>query len=225
MTMNLASLSYGLQWLMQVSVLVPLLVCWRNWPALAAPLRRLAWYFPLSIASVVVARGLAYAWALGYQMNNYPPIILFNTGKIVVLGWALRQALRDQGARRIAGTILALGLATIAVGLLGLPLIAMTTVARLAQCVVLAVVALAYLEQLSRSPDEALNEDPYFWLSTGQLVYSATTVVAISLMELENNKLFSDFTFLFISVAGLFQNFTLTKTYLAGRLPKEAKVL
>lgn len=210
---------------MQASVFVPLLVYWRNWPTLPAPLRWLGWYFPLSLTAVVLARGLTRAVSLGYLTNNYLPIIAFNVGKTVLLGLVLRQALRGAAARRAAGAVLALGLAVVAGSAGGLPLMQVTTVARLTQCVVLALVALAYLEQLSRRPEQALTPDPYFWVSVGQLAYSATTAVAISLNEAEGSMDTMIFAMVFVAVAGLVQNFTLTKAYLVGRRPAGATPL
>ena len=222
MAIILSSPTSGLMLLMQVSVLIPLLVCWRRWPALPVPLRWLGWYFPLSIAGTAAGRGLAYAYRLGYHVTNHPPITAFNVGKTLLLGLVLRQVLRDQGARRITEALLGLGLAVVGAGFVWLPSMQEVTLARLAQCVVLAVVALAYLEQLSRHPDEALADDPYFWLSMGQLAYSAATTVAIGLSEADESPAVMEIYILLIAAAGLFQNFTLTKAYLAGRRPAGA---
>lgn len=195
-------------WAMQLSIFMPLAKAWRNRAGLPRPLRLLGWYFPLSIVSVVIGRILA-----AHHLPNSYPIIVFNVGKILLFGLLLRQVLSDRWAQGLSDALLLLGLAAVGAAVVWLPLDTALSVARLTQCVVLTVIALAYVEQASRLYTGRLGTDPYFWLCVGQLGYAAATVAVFGAGNALYYAGFRSVVSTMMALAGLYQNYTLWQVY------------
>ena len=195
-------------WAMQLSVFMPLAKAWRNRVGLPRPLRLLGWYFPLSIVTVVTARMLA-----AHHLPNLYALIAFNASKTLLFGLVLRQVLPDRWAQGLSDTLLLLGLAAIGAAVVWLPMSTAISVARLVQCVVLTVIALAYVEQASRLPTGRLGTNPYFWLCVGELGYAAATVAVFGAgdsLYYAGLRIVVDMT---MALAGLYQNYTLWQVY------------
>lgn len=202
------TLAEALMWAMQLSIFLPLAKFWRNRTGLPRPLRLLGWYFPLSVVTVAVARVLT-----AHQMTNLLPLTAFNVSKTLLFGLVLRQVLPDRWTQGISDALLVLGVATVGAALVWLPLITTVTVARLGQCVVLTVIALAYLEQASRQPTARFSTDPYFWLCVGQLGYAAATVAVFGAVNSLYYAGWRSVAPTVMALAGLYQNYTLWQVY------------
>ena len=142
----------------------------------------------------------------------------FNAGKILLFTAVYFQVLQLRWVRWLFVGLAAAGLlGGVYVGLrqdMGF----MMTYFRTLQCGLLAALALAYLEQLSREPPMGrLRQNPLLLLSVGQLVYSAGTVVLFSLdltkASVAQNKIY----FGIVAVAGLIFNYLLTLAFLRAR--------
>ena len=199
---------------MQVSVLLPLAKAWHHRVGLPRPLRWLGWYFPLSVVSALLGR-----WLPLLHLPNLYTIIAFNVGKTLVLGLVLRQVLADRWALGLSDALLLLGPAAVVAAVAWLPLIDATTTARLTQCVVLTVIALAYLEQASRLPTGRLSADPYFWLCVGQLGYAAATVAVFGTGTALYYAGWQNAVSTTMALAGLYQNYTLWQVYAHAPAP------
>ncbi|MDO7874283.1 hypothetical protein Q5H93_06025 [Hymenobacter sp. ASUV-10] len=212
-TTQLVIASEALSLLMQVSIIVPMVVSWRRWSQLSPLMRLLSSYVYLSALSVVAAR-----WAEWTHHSNLLYLMAFNAGKIILFTAVYFQVLQLRWLRWLFVGLATVGLlAGVYVGLrqeMGL----MMTYFRTLQCGLLAALALAYLEQLSREPPrERLRSNPMFLLSVGQLIYSAGTVVFFSLdftrASVAQNKIY----FGVVAISGLIFNTLLTMAFLRAR--------
>jgi hypothetical protein len=212
-TAQLVIAAETLSWLMQLSIIVPMVVSWQRWRQFSPPIRLLSWYVYLSALSVVAAR-----WAEWTHHSNLAYLMAFNTSKILLFTAVYFQVLQLRWLRWLFVGLVALGLlGGVYVGLrqeMGF----MMTYFRTLQCGLLAALALAYLEQLSREPPVGrLRHNPMFLLSVAQLVYSAGTVVFFSLdftkASVAQNKIY----FGVVAISGLIFNYLLTLTFLRAR--------
>ena len=212
-TEQLVGITEVLSWIMQLSIVVPMVVTWQRWRQFSPPIRLLSWYVYLSLLSVVAAR-----WAEWTHHSNLLYIMAFNAGKILLFTAVYFQVLQLRWVRWLfVGLAVAGLLGGVYVGLrqeMGF----MMTYFRTLQCGLLAALALAYLEQLSREPPMGqLRQNPLLLLSVGQLVYSAGTVVLFSLdftkASMAQNKIY----FGIVAIAGLIFNYLLTLAFLRAR--------
>ncbi len=195
-------------WAMHLSIFVPLAKAWRNRVGLPRPLRLLGWYFPLSVVSVLIARTLT-----AHHLPNAYPLIAFNASKTLLFGLVLRQVLPDRWAQGLSDTLLLMGLAAVGAAVVWLPVVDAIVVARLVQCVVLTVIALAYMEQASRLPTGRLGANPYFWLCVGQLGYAAATVAVFGAYDALLHAGWKNIPNTLMALAGLYQSYTLWQVY------------
>ncbi|WP_046243288.1 hypothetical protein [Hymenobacter terrenus] len=187
---NLNSIMLLILTIMQVSMMVPMVVMWWRKRHFSKPVQLLSWYGYLSAGSVALA-GL-YPM---YLPNNYGVIVGFNLGKIALFGLVYYYGIGARWARRL---VLVASVITVAgaIGVIGYDIKTTISISRVAQCAVLAGVALLYLEQtLGRSgvAPISISRDPLSLLSVGQLLYSASSVTAFSLEHL--SKTIYDQTF------------------------------
>jgi hypothetical protein len=212
-TSFLISLAENLSWVMQVSILVPMVVVWRRRRYFPPAVRLLSWYVYLSLVSVLGARVSEF-----YHLSNWLAVAGFNLGKIALLGGVFYLALHQARARSLVALTT---LATLVFGLysmwqLGIGFL--LTYARVTQCAVLAAFALAYLEQLSReAPAGRLGHNPLFLVSVGQLFYSAGTVMYFSMDFNHMPSPQLKFYFGIVAILGLIFNFLLTLAFLRAR--------
>jgi uncharacterized membrane protein YeaQ/YmgE (transglycosylase-associated protein family) len=198
---------------MQLSILVPMVVTWQRGRQFSPPIRLLSWYVYLSALSVVAAR-----WAEWTHHSNLLYLMAFNAGKILLFTAVYFQVLQLRWLRWLFVGLAAAGLlGGLYVGLrqeMGF----LMTYFRTLQCALLAALALAYLEQLSREPPVGrLRQNPMLLLSVGQLVYSAGTVMFFSLdftkASMAQNKIY----FGVVAISGLIFNYLLTLAFLRAR--------
>ncbi len=201
-----------LMYIMQASILVPMVVVWFRWRHFSAPVRLLSWYVYLSLIGSALGNLLTKVMS-----NNYPGTIFFNTGKIVLFGAVYHQLLSLPRWRRLV--LISTGATLVGIvcfwstELSGLYL--MSAISRVAQCALLAGFAIIYLEQtLNRSVPIQGSADPFWLLSVGQLVYSAATVTAFSLDYLSLTETDQIYKYILIALAGLVFNFFLTLAFI-----------
>jgi hypothetical protein len=147
----------------------------------------------LSALGVVAAR-----WAEWTHHSNLLYLIAFNACKILLFTAVYFQVLQLRWVRWLFVALTAAGLREGIYVSLQQEMGFMMTYFRTLQCGLLAALALAYLEQLSREPPVGrLRQNPMFLLSVGQLVYSAGTVVFFSLdftkASVAQNKIYFSF--------------------------------
>lgn len=212
-TTQLVIVAEALSLFMQASIIVPMVVSWRRWEQFSPAIRLLSSYVYLSALSVVAAR-----WAEWTHHSNLLYLIAFNAIKILLFTAVYFQVLQLRWLRWLFVVLTAAGLlGGVYVGLrqeMGF----MMTYFRTLQCGLLAALALAYLEQLSREPPkERLRSNPMFLVSVGQLIYSAGTVVFFSLdftkASVAQNKIY----FAVVAISGLIFNYMLTLAFLRAQ--------
>ena len=159
---------------------------------------------------------------IGNPPSNWAYLIAFNCGKLALLGTVYYQVLARPSVRQLV-------LALTATALLGmLPIIyydanLAVTVSRVAQRTLLAGFALLYLAQHSAQPAAgAATHAPLCLLGIGQLLFSALTVTAFSLMYLDQLAGTGEFKYLFLSLGGLVFNWFLKLAFLRATRPASA---
>lgn len=219
---QLKLLLFGLLSTMQLSIIIPMAVVWVRGRQFSRPVRGLSRYVYHSAA---MALGGQFYKLLGFMPNNYGFIFGFQFGKFALFGWVYYQVLTSARLQRVMLVMTLFTLCDITgVFLLDNRIMALT-VSRVAQCAVLAALAIFYLDQfLNKTTTQPVGQDPIWLLSVGQLIYSAATATAFSLDYLEisltNHRIIY---YLVVSVAGLVFSYFLTLAFLWAK--PEAAVL
>jgi hypothetical protein len=161
-----------LEWVSQLSILVPMVVVWRRKALLAPPVRVLSWYVYLSLASSLALNIGRFL----YHANN-PVQHLYTLLKTLLFGWLYYVALHRISQRRLV--------AWLTVGFAGFALLDATyleglnrfnSYGRAVQSLLLIGFGLLYFEQVLRELRSArLERDPLFLVSAGLILYSAGT--------------------------------------------------
>lgn len=194
-------------YVMQVSIVVPMLVAWRRWPQLPAAVRLLGAYCVLSAVCSVGGQ----TWAR-WLPNNYGFVVGFNVGKTVLLGLMYYRTLTNRLVRRLVpATTLAMLLLVAAVGIYSMD--RAVDISRILQCALLAGFALAYLEQELHQPRLPVARNPIWLLSVGQLLYAAITVSAFSLDYLSRTVEDQTYKYIFVALGGIVFNLFLTLAF------------
>jgi hypothetical protein len=206
-------LAKTLSWVMQASILVPMVVVWRRGQYFSPAVRLLSWYVYLSLLSSVGARLSELC-----QVPNWPMLAAFNFGKIALFGGVYYLALHHRMVRQLVLATTGAGLAIALYSIVMMDMSFVVTFARVLQCALLAGFALAYLEQVSREPPRGpLRHNPLFLVSVGQLFYSAGTVMYFSLNYLKLPSGYTEIYFGIVAILGLVFNTMLTLAFLRAQ--------
>lgn len=191
-------------YVMQVSIVVPLLVAWRRWPQLPAEVRLLSVY---CVLSAICSLG-GQTWN-HWLANNYGFIVGFNIGKTVLLALVYYRVLTNRLLRRLVpATTVAMLLLVAAIGSYNMD--RAVDISRILQCALLSGYALVYLEQELHQPRIPAAHNPIWLLSVGQLMYSAITISAFSLDYLSRTAEDQTYKYIFIALGGIVFNVFLT---------------